>query len=104
MRAGIQEKPALLSHQLPDWQSASLSQLRHGLASALQVRLEEVLPEVGAQLIVAHAEHDRLTSHAYAARLAHEHGGQLVTIPGASHSWPYDDSDRFRIVVESTFA
>jgi hypothetical protein len=101
VRGGIREKPALLRHQLPDWQSTSLSQLRHGLASALRVRLEEVLPDVGAQLIVAHAEHDRLTSHAYAARLAHEHGGQLVTIPGASHSWPYDDSDRFRIVVES---
>ena len=104
VRAGIQEKPALLRHQFPDWRSASLSELRHGLASALQVRLEEVLPDVGAQLIVAHAEHDRLTSHAYAARLAYEHGGQLVTIPGASHSWPYDDSDRFRIVVESTLA
>ena len=103
MRAGIQEKPALLRHQLPDWRSASPSELRHGLASSLQVRLEEVLLDVGAQLIVAHAEHDRLTSHAYAARLAYEHGGQLVTIPGASHSWPYDDSDRFRIVVESTF-
>jgi pimeloyl-ACP methyl ester carboxylesterase len=103
VRGGIGEKPALLRHQFPDWQSTSLSQLSQGLASALQVPLEDVLLDVGAQLTVAHSEHDRLTSHAYAARLAYEQGGQLVTIPGASHSWPYEDSDRFRTVVESTF-
>jgi pimeloyl-ACP methyl ester carboxylesterase len=44
---------------------------------------------------VIHAEHDVITSHDYAARLAADHGGRLIVLPGATHSWPYGDPRRF---------
>jgi len=36
-----------------------------------------------------------ITSHDYAARLAADHGGRLIVLPGATHSWPYGDPRRF---------
>ena len=97
---GGQESPALLLQQLPEWRRAGLGRLRRGMASAMRLRLEEVLPDTSAQVTVVHAEHDRLTSHAYASSLACAHGGRLVTIPGASHSWPHQDPERFVDVVQ----
>jgi hypothetical protein len=63
--------------------------------SALAVRIEdEALGDVG-RLTVVHAEHDSITSHAYAAALAAEHCGRLLVVPAAVHSWPYRDAHRF---------
>jgi pimeloyl-ACP methyl ester carboxylesterase len=59
------------------------------------VRLEDLLAGVAAELTVVHAEDDVITSHAYAAALAADHGGRLVVVPQATHSWPYGDPDRF---------
>jgi pimeloyl-ACP methyl ester carboxylesterase len=59
--------------------------------SSLRVRLEDVLPRVPVALAVVHGAEDVICSHAYAAALAADHGGRLVVVPGATHSWPYAD-------------
>jgi hypothetical protein len=93
--SGRKEKPQLMLEQAPEWWRAGPRRLNAGLRSALEVQLEKVLPSVEAELTVVHTEHDGLTSHSYAARLAADHSGRLVVIPDASHSWPYRDADRF---------
>jgi hypothetical protein len=50
---------------------------------------------VTAEITIIHTEYDPLTTHAYAAQLAEMAGGKLVLMPGASHSWPQQDSARF---------
>jgi pimeloyl-ACP methyl ester carboxylesterase len=70
------------------------------LRSAPAVHIEDVLSGVQATLTVVHAERDRITSHAYAARLAAERSARLVVVPGATHSWPYGDPERFADLVE----
>lgn len=97
--AGLREDPRLLASQAPDWWSAGPRALRDGVRSAVAVELERVLPRVGARLTVVHPEADRLTSHDYAASLV-AGGGRLVVVPGASHSWPHGDADRFADLVE----
>lgn len=60
----------------------------------------EALRLVTATLTVVHAERDQISSYAYAAALTSEHGGCLVVLPDAPHSWPVGDSDRFVAFVE----
>jgi pimeloyl-ACP methyl ester carboxylesterase len=49
---------------------------------------------------VVHAERDVITSHAYAAHLAAAVDGDLVIVPGATHSWPHDDPARFAALID----
>jgi pimeloyl-ACP methyl ester carboxylesterase len=94
LAAGRLERPGLLAEQAPDWRAAGARRLVQVVRSALRVRIEDVLPRVTAELTVVHGDDDAVTSHAYAARLA-DSGGRLVVVPGATHSWPYADADRF---------
>jgi hypothetical protein len=89
-----------LSEQAPDWRRAGARRLVQVIRSALAVRIEDFLPGLGVALTVAHAEHDVITSHSYAAGLAADHGGRLIVVPGATHSWPHADADRFADTVE----
>jgi|SRR4051794_24375231 len=81
--------------QGPDWWRAGPGRLARVVRSSLRVRLEDVLPRVPVALAVVHGADDVICSHAYAAALAADHGGRLVVVPGATHSWPYADADRF---------
>ncbi|HEX3614196.1 MAG TPA: alpha/beta fold hydrolase [Sporichthyaceae bacterium] len=98
--AGRDEPLRLLAEQAPDWCRAGPVRLAQLLRSAAALHLEDVLPGVAATLTVVHAEIDRITSHAYAARLAAERSARLVVVPGATHSWPYGDAERFADLVE----
>lgn len=98
--AGRLESPRLLREQAPDWWQAGARRVTAVLRSALEVRIEDLVDDVSARLTVVHAERDAVTSHAYAARLAIDHGGTLVVVPGATHSWPYADERRFGDLVE----
>ena len=89
LSAGRLERPGLLAAQAPDWCTARPRRLMQVVRSALRVRIEDVLTGAGAELTVVHGEDDVITSHAYAAGLAANHLGQLVVVPGATHSWPY---------------
>jgi hypothetical protein len=100
LAGGRLERPGLLSEQAPDWRRAGLRRLVRVVRSALAVRIEDLLPRLGAALTVGHAEHDVITSHSYAARLAADHRGRFIVVPGATHSWPYADADRFADTVE----
>ena len=51
---------------------------------------------------MVHAERDAITSHGYAAQLAAR--GSLLVVPGATHSWPYRDEERFAATVEELAA
>ncbi|HVE96129.1 MAG TPA: hypothetical protein VNA67_04005 [Pseudonocardiaceae bacterium] len=66
----------------------------------MTVRIEDLLPNLRARLTVVHGEHDAITSHSYAAGLATDHGGELLVVPNATHSWPYADTDRFADTVQ----
>jgi pimeloyl-ACP methyl ester carboxylesterase len=95
LAAGRLERPGLLAAQGPDWRRAGPGRLARVVRSSLRVRLEDVLPRVPVALAVVHGADDVICSHAYAAALADDHGGRLVVVPGATHSWPYADADRF---------
>ena len=84
-----------LRGQIRDWRHAGVSRIYRGLTSAVRVRLEDVLPDVTAQITVVHAEADRLTAHPYAVRLAEENDARLLLAPDAPHSWPTGDAERF---------
>lgn len=96
LAGGRLESARLLPAQLPDWRRAGRRRLMRLVRSALAVELERVLPRVDTQLTVVHAERDVITSHSYAAQLATGYdAGQLLVLPGATHSWPYGDPDGF---------
>lgn len=97
---GRRESPRLLLEQAPDWWRSGPSRLWAGVRSAIRLRLEDVLPDVEAELTVVHAEHDAITSHSYAAGLAADHGGRLLVVPGGTHSWPYAHAGQFADTVE----
>jgi pimeloyl-ACP methyl ester carboxylesterase len=81
--------------QMPDWSRAGPVRIIRCFRSAIALPLEDVLPQVSAEITIIHTEYDPLTSHAYAASLAADNGAQLVLMPGASHSWPKDDPPGF---------
>ena len=95
LAGGSKESPRLLPQQAPEWWRAGARQLARVVRSALAVEVERLLPRVDARLSVVHAEHDVITSHDYAAQLAAGHGGRLIVLPGATHSWPYADPRGF---------
>jgi pimeloyl-ACP methyl ester carboxylesterase len=97
---GRLERPELLLEQGPDWRRAGLRHLSQVIRSALTVRIEDLLGNLSARLTVVHAENDAITSHCYAAELAADHGGELLIVPNATHSWPYADADRFASTVQ----
>jgi pimeloyl-ACP methyl ester carboxylesterase len=94
-RAGNRESSGLLRPQASDWADAGIGGLAAVLRSAVRVPLEQCDVGGSAHVTVVHGEQDVVTSHAYAASLAARWGGRLVSVPQASHSWPYDDPDRF---------
>ena len=101
LAGGRLEPPGLLFEQAPDWRRAGPARLARLIRSALEVHVEELLPAVAAPVTVVHAENDVITSHSYAARLAAGCGdAELVVVPGATHSWPYADADRFADLIE----
>lgn len=84
-----------LAQQVPDWARAGVPRIYRCLVSALEVRLEHVLPQVPGPVTIVHAGHDNLTSYDYAAALAFEHGEPALELPAAPHSWPIGDENRF---------
>ncbi len=94
VRGDPHDKAAFFSH-VPDWSRAGLLRIIRGFASAISLHIEDILPNVRADVTIIHAEYDPLTTHAYAAWLAQTNGAELVLMPGVSHSWPKDDSARF---------
>jgi hypothetical protein len=97
---GRKERSALLLEQAPDWWRAGAGRLYRLVRSAVAVEVERVLPAVEARTTIVHAAADGITSHGYAASLAADHGGRFVVVPGATHSWPYRDGERFADLVE----
>ena len=100
LAGGRLERSELFVEQAPDWRRAGLRRLSQVIRSALTVRIEDILEGVSARLTVVHAENDAITSHCYAAELAADHGGELLIVPNATHSWPYADADRFACTVQ----
>ena len=100
LAGGRLERPALFLEQFPEWRRAGPRRLFQVVRSAVTVRIEDLLPNLRARLTVVHGEHDTITSHSYAAGLATDHGGELLVVPNATHSWPYADTDRFADTVQ----
>jgi pimeloyl-ACP methyl ester carboxylesterase len=97
---GRVEPMSLLAQQLPDWRRAGSARIATVVRSAREIAIEQLLPGVSCPVTVVHAERDVITSHAYAAHLAAAAGGDLVIVPGATHSWPYDDPARFAALID----
>ncbi len=85
---GGEPKGPGLDQQVPDWSKAGAARIYRGFVSAIDLRLEEILSDVTAETTIVHCERDTLGSHDFAASLAADHGGRLVIVPGAGHSWP----------------
>lgn len=85
-----------LGQQAPDWARAGPGRIYRGMMSAIHLPLEDLLPEVSAEVTIVHAGWDNLTSFTYAASLASDGVAQLVELPAAPHSWPIGDIPRFR--------
>jgi pimeloyl-ACP methyl ester carboxylesterase len=100
LAGGRLEPPTLFLEQFPEWRRAGPRRLFQVVRSAVTVRIEHLLPGLRARLTVVHGEHDAITSHSYAAGLATDHGGELLVVPNATHSWPYADADRFADTVQ----
>jgi pimeloyl-ACP methyl ester carboxylesterase len=100
LAGGRLERPALFVEQFPEWRRAGPRRMFQVVRSAVTVRIEDLLPGLRARLTVVHGENDAITSHSYAAGLATDHGGELLVVPNATHSWPYADADRFADTVQ----
>ncbi|MEJ3651442.1 alpha/beta fold hydrolase [Actinomycetes bacterium KLBMP 9759] len=100
LRGGRLEPPQLGARQLPDWARAGPRRVAAVVRSAIEVHIEDHLDRLAERLVVVHAERDVITSHSYAARLVHADLSRLFVVPGATHSWPYQDEERFADVVE----
>ena len=94
----------LFSEQLPDWSRAGPRRILRGFRSAIELRLEDVLGEVTAELTIVHADYDQLTSYAFAAQLAADFGGTLLVAPSGSHSWPTKDPEGFLRLIDELVA
>jgi len=97
---GRVEPTSLPAQQLPDWRRAGPARIASVVRSARAVVIDQLLPGLSCPVTVVHAERDAITSHAYAARLAADADGDLVVVPGATHSWPYDDAERFAALID----
>jgi pimeloyl-ACP methyl ester carboxylesterase len=97
---GRVEPMSLLPLQLPDWRRAGPARIAVVVRSARTIAIEQLLPDLSCPVTVVHAERDVITSHAYAAHLAADADGDLVVVPGATHSWPYDDPTRFAALID----
>lgn len=97
------EGPSVLS-QLPDWAHAGPLRILTGFNSAIRLPLENVLPEVTAELTVVHAGNDSLSTHDFASSLAADNNGRFLVMPDAPHSWPVDDVAAFADLVDELTA
>ena len=88
------------SAQIPDWRRAGIPRILAGFLSALDVRLEEVLPAFDGQLTIVQPERNTLSSAAFAEQLARRNNARFILMPGAAHSWPVGDSSRFADLVD----
>lgn len=104
LAGGRLERPGLFLEQSPEWRRAGPQRLSQVIRSALKVRIEDILGNLSAKLTVVHAEYDAITSHCYTAELAVDHGGELIIVPNATHSWPYADAGRFADTVQGLLA
>ena len=100
LAGGRVEPVSLLPQQLPDWGRAGPARIATVVRSARRFAIERLLPGVSCPVTVVHAERDVITSHAYAAHLAAAVDGDLVIVPGATHSWPHDDPARFAALID----
>jgi pimeloyl-ACP methyl ester carboxylesterase len=100
LAGGRVEPVSLLPQQLPDWRRAGPARIATVVRSARRIAIERLLPGVSCPVTVVHAERDVITSHAYAAHLAAAADGDLVVVPGATHSWPHDDPARFAALID----
>lgn len=93
-----------LTGQVSDWRHAGVPRIYRGLRSAVRLPLEQVLPDVTAEITIVHAEADQLSAHAYAVQLAEQNEARLLFVPDAPHSWPTGDAARFVSLVSGLVA
>jgi pimeloyl-ACP methyl ester carboxylesterase len=100
---GDPHESGAFTRHLADWARAGLPRILRGFRTAIELPLEDVLPQVRARLTIVHAEFDPLTSYDFASRLVGANSGRLLVAPGGSHSWPQDDPDGFaELIMELT--
>lgn len=97
------DAPSLRQH-VPDWLRAGPHRIYRGFVSAIGVHLEDVLRDVSAPVTVVHAECDVLSDHGYAASLCDGVNRRFLVMPGAPHSWPIGDHDRWISLVDELVA
>lgn len=86
--------------QLRDWTHTDPVRIGMALRSALRSPLENVLPDVRADLITVHAQHDRMSRPEWVESLAVENNGRYHYQTGGKHSWPVEDVETFADYVD----
>lgn len=94
MRAGLREPGHLIRQQAREWVSTPPPRLMRAMRSTRHTDLERLLDDVTCPVHVIRGEHDDLSTDTYARQLA-RHGGRVLVVPHANHSWPYQDPDGF---------
>jgi len=86
--------------QLRDWTHTDPVRIGLALRSGLKSPLEKVLPQVRSNLIVVHAQHDRMSRPEWVESLATENNGRYHYQSGGKHSWPVEDVETFADLVD----
>ena len=95
-----QEGDTGFSLQVPDWARAGIPRILAGFLSALDVKLEDVLPAFDGGLTIVQPGWNTLSSTDYAESLARENDARFILMPDAAHSWPVGDPARFVQLVD----
>jgi pimeloyl-ACP methyl ester carboxylesterase len=88
---GTREPSSLGRQEFPEWRRAGLGRISVLLRSMLRHPLEDLLTGVTCPVTVVRGERDPMCTPGWAASL----GGELVTVPGLPHAFPYQDPDAF---------
>jgi pimeloyl-ACP methyl ester carboxylesterase len=92
---GTREPASLGRQEFPEWGKAGLRRISVLLRSMLRHPLEDLLADVTAPLVVVRGGRDPLCTPEWVSEL----GGELVTLPGLPHAFPYLDPVAFAWIV-----
>ncbi|GAA3440508.1 alpha/beta fold hydrolase [Kutzneria kofuensis] len=92
---GTREPASLGRQEFPEWGKAGLRRIWVLLRSMLRCPLEEMLDGVRCPVVVVRGERDPICTPGWVAGL----GGEVITLPGMPHAFPYMDPEGFAKIV-----
>jgi pimeloyl-ACP methyl ester carboxylesterase len=94
---GTREPASLAAQQLPEWGRAGPRRIAVLLRSMMRHPLEDMLADVACPVVVVRGDRDPLCTPGWAAELGR--AGELTTLLGLPHAFPYHDPVGFARIV-----